>query len=69
MDYLHGKSEKIMSIAIYYFLGWFALWFFKAVVGEATFAWYDFWVGWYYDRKVHRLYICPFPCFVIWWNL
>ena len=25
------------------------------------FAWYDFWVGWYWDRENRRLYILPFP--------
>ena len=29
------------------------------------FAWYDFWVGAYYDRKNHVLYICPLPMCVI----
>jgi hypothetical protein len=29
------------------------------------FAWYDFWVGFYYDRKQKVLYICPLPCVVI----
>ena len=28
------------------------------------FAWYDFWIGWYYDRK-DSLYICPLPMFVV----
>ena len=28
-------------------------------------AWYDFWVGWYYDRKQRTLYICLLPCIVI----
>jgi hypothetical protein len=27
-------------------------------------AWYDFWVGWYFDRK-STLYICLIPCVVI----
>jgi hypothetical protein len=25
------------------------------------FAWYDIWVGAYYDRKNRILYICPLP--------
>lgn len=26
------------------------------------FAWYDLWVGAYWDRKAKALYILPFPC-------
>jgi hypothetical protein len=29
------------------------------------FAWYDFWVGLFYDQKKKILYICPLPCVVI----
>jgi hypothetical protein len=29
------------------------------------FLWYDFWVGFYYDRNKKALYICPIPMFVI----
>jgi len=28
-------------------------------------AWYDFWVGWFWDRKKCALYICLLPCCVI----
>ena len=29
------------------------------------FAWYDFWIGAYYDRREKVLYICPLPMLVI----
>ena len=29
------------------------------------FAWYDFWLGFYYDRLHHILYFCPLPCLVV----
>ncbi len=29
------------------------------------FAWYDLWVGAYYDRKERCLYICLLPCCVV----
>lgn len=33
------------------------------------FRWYDFWVGWYWDRKREVLYICLLPMVVleVWW--
>ena len=37
--------------------GLFITWFF--------FAWYDLWVGAYWDRDRRCLYVCPLPCCVI----
>lgn len=37
-----------------------------ALVGAVTvrpiFAWYDLWVGIFWDRKSRKLYILPVPC-------
>jgi hypothetical protein len=29
------------------------------------FAWYDFWVGWFYDQKKTTLYVCFLPMIVL----
>ena len=29
---------------------------------KIIFAWYDFWIGIYYDRKKRQIYIFPIPC-------
>jgi len=29
---------------------------------KLIFAWYDFWVGFYYDQKNKDLYFLPIPC-------
>lgn len=30
---------------------------------KPVFAWYDLWVGAYWDRNARRLYVFPLPCF------
>ena len=32
---------------------------------RVKFAWYDLWLGAFWDRHQHVLYICPLPCIVI----
>ena len=28
-------------------------------------AWYDIWIGLYYDQKHGVIYVCPLPCCVL----
>jgi hypothetical protein len=35
------------------------------VSARLFFAWYDFWIGLYYDRKKQTLYVCLIPMVVI----
>jgi hypothetical protein len=32
---------------------------------HVIFAWYDVWVGFFWDRQKHRLYVCPVPCIAL----
>lgn len=32
---------------------------------KVFFAWYDFWIGVYYDRYYQNIYICPLPMICI----
>lgn len=32
---------------------------------SVRFAWYDFWIGAYWDRRARVLYVCPVPCVVV----
>lgn len=31
-----------------------------------VFAWYDLWVGAYWDRRCRKLYVLPLPCIGFW---
>jgi len=32
---------------------------------KIKFAWYDIWVGFYWDRKNKILYVCPLPTLLL----
>lgn len=32
---------------------------------SVRFAWYDLWVGAYWDRKTSTLYVCPLPTLLL----
>ena len=34
----------------------------KILTMRLIFAWYDFWIGLYWDRAMRRLYLFPVPC-------
>ena len=37
----------------------------KVPIARVYFAWFDFWVGFYYNQRDMILYICPLPMLVI----
>lgn len=41
------------------------LWKCSLLTVEARFAWYDLWVGAYWDRQKRRLHVCPVPMLVL----
>lgn len=36
-----------------------------AVKASFFFAWFDLWIGAYYDQHKRVLYVCPLPCCVL----
>lgn len=48
--------ERIGSVAFLYLM----LWLLACWCGQGKFAWYDMWVGAFWDRREKRLYLCIF---------
>jgi hypothetical protein len=36
---------------------------------KIDFAWYDMWIGAFWDSGKRRLYVCPLPCLVFRFDL
>jgi hypothetical protein len=35
---------------------------------RVSFAWYDLWVGVFYDQRKRIVYVCPLPCVLLEWH-
>lgn len=61
--YKHGERDSLLGV-----LGEIQVIRAKTRCGSRVkffFAWYDMWVGFYWDADTRCLYVCPLPCCVI----
>lgn len=55
----------MIAFVITYIIASLLVWLVAYWSNLAFFAWYDFWIGIYYDQKKEVMYLCLLPFFVM----
>ena len=59
----YGFSYGVLGVRrVFTCSRWWCRWFRQRLRIQLIFAWYDFWIGFYWDRVNHCLYVFPVVC-------